>query len=48
MTVADLIGKALPADLVVAQNTDDISISWRRWLSEADDAQPGMCPQRRA
>lgn len=33
MTVADLIGNPLPADLVAAQNMDDIRIAWRRWLS---------------
>ncbi|MDX2225936.1 MAG: MoxR family ATPase [Verrucomicrobiae bacterium] len=33
MTMADLLGNPLPADLVNAQNLDDIRISWRKWLS---------------
>jgi MoxR-like ATPase len=33
MTIADLLGNPLPADLVNAQKMDDIRISWRRWLS---------------
>ena len=33
MTVADLLGNPLPADLVGAQSMDDIRIAWRRWLS---------------
>ncbi len=33
MTIADLLGNPLPADLVAAQNMDDIRISWRKWLS---------------
>jgi MoxR-like ATPase len=33
MTIADLLGNPLPADLVNAQRLDDIRISWRRWLS---------------
>lgn len=33
MTVADLLGSPLPADLVKAQKMDDIAIGWRRWLS---------------
>jgi MoxR-like ATPase len=32
MTVADLLGNPLPADLVQAQRIEDIRISWRRWL----------------
>jgi MoxR-like ATPase len=32
MTVADLIGNPLPADLVNAQSMDDIRIAWRAWL----------------
>jgi MoxR-like ATPase len=32
MTVADLLGNPLPADLVAAQNMDDIRIAWRSWL----------------
>ena len=33
MTVADLLGNPLPADLVAAQSSHDIRISWRHWLS---------------
>lgn len=32
MTVADLLGNPLPADLATAQDMDDIRIAWRRWL----------------
>jgi MoxR-like ATPase len=32
MTIADLLGNPLPADLVSAQKIEDIRISWRRWL----------------
>lgn len=32
MTVADLLGNPLPADLVTAQSVDDIRIAWRQWL----------------
>lgn len=32
MTVADLLGNPLPADLVAAQRIEDIRISWRSWL----------------
>jgi len=32
MTVSDLLGNPLPADLVSAQAVDDIRISWRKWL----------------
>lgn len=32
MTVADLLGNPLPADLVQAQKIEDIRISWRNWL----------------
>ncbi len=32
MTIADLLGNPLPADLIAAQSIDDIRISWRRWL----------------
>jgi MoxR-like ATPase len=32
MTIADLLGNPLPADLVNAQNMDDIRIAWRQWL----------------
>lgn len=32
MTVADLIGNPLPADLVAAQSMADIRIAWRSWL----------------
>jgi MoxR-like ATPase len=33
MTIADLIGNPLPADLVVAKSLDQITIGWRKWLS---------------
>jgi MoxR-like ATPase len=33
MTVADLLGNPLPADLVGAQDMADIRIAWRSWLS---------------
>ncbi|MEO6875920.1 MAG: AAA family ATPase [Opitutaceae bacterium] len=33
MTIADLLGNPLPADLVQAQKMEDIRISWRSWLS---------------
>lgn len=32
MTIADLLGNPLPADLVGAQSMDDIRIAWRPWL----------------
>ena len=32
MTISDLLGNPLPADLVNAQSMDDIRISWRSWL----------------
>ena len=32
MTIADLLGNPLPADLVNAQSMDDIKIAWRSWL----------------
>jgi MoxR-like ATPase len=32
MTIADLLGNPLPADLVGAQSMDDIRIAWRDWL----------------
>jgi MoxR-like ATPase len=32
MTIADLLGNPLPADLVSAQKMEDIRISWRHWL----------------
>jgi MoxR-like ATPase len=32
MTVADLLGNPLPADLVNAQSMEEIRISWRKWL----------------
>jgi len=32
MTIADLLGNPLPADLVGAQKMEDIRISWRKWL----------------
>jgi MoxR-like ATPase len=33
MTVADLIGSPLPADLIAAKSLDQIGIGWRAWLS---------------
>ena len=32
MSISDLLGNPLPADLVNAQSMDDIRISWRSWL----------------
>lgn len=32
MTVADLLGNPLPADLAQAQRMEDIRIAWRQWL----------------
>ncbi len=32
MTISDLIGNPLPADLVNAQSMEDIRIAWRQWL----------------
>ena len=32
MTISDLLGNPLPADLVGAQKMDDIRIAWRKWL----------------
>ncbi|MFO0566360.1 MAG: MoxR family ATPase [Polyangiaceae bacterium] len=32
MTIADLLGNPLPADLVAAQRIEDIRIAWRKWL----------------
>jgi MoxR-like ATPase len=33
MTISDLLGNPLPADLVSARSMDDIKIAWRKWLS---------------
>nr|WP_282597546.1 AAA family ATPase [Dyella sp. SG609] len=33
MTIADLLGNPLPADLMAAQDMGDIRIAWRKWLS---------------
>jgi MoxR-like ATPase len=33
MTIADLLGNPLPADLINAKSMDDIRIAWRSWLS---------------
>src|SRR5205085_8954302 len=33
MTISDLLGNPLPADLVNAQRLEDIRIAWRQWLS---------------
>jgi len=32
MTISDLLGNPLPADLINAQKMQDIRISWRQWL----------------
>ncbi len=32
MTISDLLGHPLPADMVKAENTSDIRIAWRKWL----------------
>jgi len=34
MTIADLLGNPLPADLVAAQKMEDIRIAWRPWLDQ--------------
>jgi MoxR-like ATPase len=33
MTIADLLGSPLPADMVAAKSLDQIGIGWRKWLS---------------
>ncbi|PKL41530.1 MAG: ATPase [Candidatus Riflebacteria bacterium HGW-Riflebacteria-1] len=33
MTIADLLGHPLPADMVKAENMSEIRISWRKWLA---------------
>lgn len=33
MTIADLLGNPLPADLINAKSMDEIKISWRSWLN---------------
>lgn len=33
MTIADLLGSPLPADLIKAHSIDQIGIAWRKWLS---------------
>ncbi len=33
MTIADLLGNPLPADLVAARRMEDITIAWRKWLA---------------
>jgi MoxR-like ATPase len=33
MTIADLIGSPLPADMVAARSLDQIGIGWRKWLN---------------
>jgi MoxR-like ATPase len=33
MTIADLLGNPVPADLVNAQKIEDIRVAWRKWLS---------------
>jgi MoxR-like ATPase len=33
MTIADLLGNPLPADLVGARSMDAITIAWRKWLA---------------
>ncbi len=32
MTISDLLGNPLPADLINAKSMDEIRISWRKWL----------------
>lgn len=32
MTISDLLGHPLPADMVKAESTEDIRIAWRKWL----------------
>lgn len=33
LTISDLLGVALPSDLMKAQALDDINVSWRSWLT---------------
>ena len=33
MTIADLLGNPLPKDLLNASSTEDIKITWRKWIS---------------
>jgi MoxR-like ATPase len=33
MTIADLLGNPLPADLINARKIEDIQVSWRKWLA---------------
>jgi len=33
MTISDLLGNPLPADLIKAERMDDIRIAWRSWLA---------------
>jgi len=33
MTIADLLGSPLPADLMKAESSDEIRIAWRSWLT---------------
>jgi MoxR-like ATPase len=33
MTISDLLGSPLPADLIKAQSIDQIGIAWRKWLT---------------
>ncbi len=33
MTIADLLGSPLPADIIQARSLDQIGIGWRKWLS---------------
>jgi MoxR-like ATPase len=33
MTISDLIGSPLPADMVTAKSLDQIGVGWRKWLS---------------
>jgi MoxR-like ATPase len=34
MTISDLLGNPLPADLINAQKMEDIRIAWRKWLGQ--------------
>ncbi|CAK0776529.1 MoxR-like ATPase [uncultured Gammaproteobacteria bacterium] len=33
MTISDLLGNPLPADMIAADKMDDIRIAWRKWLA---------------
>jgi MoxR-like ATPase len=48
MTIADLLGNPLPADLVHAQKMEDIRIAWRKWLGCGSRSSTSTTASRRA